>query len=153
MLRNYFPHALAKRRFLLAALVLAVNAAPVFAQEESVRMCVAERNFAVVLADTDAARAFAALLPLELEMAELNGNEKFAPLPQSLPARAHAPERIEAGDVMLYGADTVAVFYESFRSNYRYTRIGRVRDPHGLARALGRGDVRVRFSPERAQGC
>ena len=48
-------------------------------------MTVGEHRFAITLADTDAARAFAAQLPLTLDMAELNGNEKHADLSQALP--------------------------------------------------------------------
>ena len=109
-------------------------------------MQVGDQHFEIALADTEAARAFAALLPLALEMAELNGNEKYATLPQSLPSNAHPPGRIEAGDVMLYGTDTVVVFYESFRTGYRYTRLGRVRDAKNLAQALGTGSAQVRFA-------
>lgn len=39
-------------------------------------MTIGERRFAIILADTEAARAFAALLPLTLDMEELKGNEK-----------------------------------------------------------------------------
>lgn len=49
---------------------------------------------------------------------------------------------------MLYGRDTVVVFYESFESSYSYTRLGQVADPTGLEQALGRGGIRVMLSIE-----
>jgi quercetin dioxygenase-like cupin family protein len=109
-------------------------------------MTIGDRRFAITLADTEAARAFAARLPLSLDMAELNGNEKHADLAQPLPSVAIRPGTIRAGDVMLYGTKTVVVFYETFRSNYSYTRLGRVDDPSHLRAALGRGKARVSFS-------
>jgi len=109
-------------------------------------MTVGERRFAITLADNDAARAFAALLPLTLDMAELNGNEKHAELPRSLPANASRPGTIRNGDLMLYGSNTLVVFYLTFSSSYSYTRLGRVDDPAGLAEALGPRGVRVAFS-------
>jgi uncharacterized membrane protein YfcA len=47
---------------------------------------------------------------------------------------------------MLYGTNTVVVFYATFNSSYAYTRLGRVDDPAGLPQALGRRGVRVVFS-------
>lgn len=109
-------------------------------------MIVNERRFAITLTDNNTARAFATQLPLTLHMEELNGNEKHAKLPASLPANASRPGIIRAGDLMLYGTDTLVVFYSTFNSMYSYTRIGRVDDPTGLAETLGPGSAEVTFS-------
>ena len=109
-------------------------------------MTIGERRFSVTLADTDAARAFATRLPLTLDMAELNGNEKHADVSQALPTDAGRPGTIHNGDLMLYGSNTVVVFYKTFRSPYAYTRLGRVDDPDDLSRVLGRSSSRVVFS-------
>jgi hypothetical protein len=109
-------------------------------------MNVGEHRFAITLTDSDTARAFARLLPLTLEMSDLNSNEKFASLPDALPTHASTPGTLRNGDLMLYGTDTLVVFYLTFNSSYSYTRLGRVDDPVGLSQALGRRDVRVVFS-------
>ena len=109
-------------------------------------MTVGERRFAVTLADNAAARAFASRLPLTLDMSELNGNEKHAELRAALPANASRPGTIHNGDLMLYGTNTVVVFYDTFDSSYAYTRLGRVDDATDLPQALGRRGVRVVFS-------
>lgn len=107
---------------------------------------VGQHRFAVTLADTEAARAFAARLPLTLEMTDLNGNEKKFDLPTPLPAKASRPGTIRHGDLMLYGTNTVVLFYLTFDSAYAYTRLGRVDDPTSLAQALGPGDAKLAFS-------
>jgi quercetin dioxygenase-like cupin family protein len=109
-------------------------------------MTIGDRRFAVTLAATDAARALATRLPLSLDMAELNGNEKHADVAQPLPVETIRPGTIHAGDIMLYGTRTIVVFYETFRSNYSYTHLGHVDDADDLRAALGRGKVRVLFS-------
>jgi hypothetical protein len=109
-------------------------------------MTVGERRFAITLADNAAARAFAGMLPLALDMTELNGNEKHARLAKPLPTDASQPGTISNGDLMLYGKDTLVVFYLTFASSYSYTRLGRVDDPSGLASALGTRGVRVVFA-------
>ena len=111
-------------------------------------MTVGGRRFAITLADNAAARAFAAQLPLELDMRELNGNEKHAELRRALPSNASRPGTIRNGDLMLYGAITLVVFYATFDSSYSYTRIGRADEPGDLPEALGPGSVRVVFSAD-----
>ena len=115
-------------------------------EESRMWMTIGERRFAITLADTEAARAFAAILPLTLDMEELNGNEKKKELPGPLPTDASRPGTIRNGDLLLWGSRTVVVFYRTFESSYSYTRLGRVDDPSGLPQSLGRNDVRVTFS-------
>ena len=116
-------------------------------------MTVGTQRFAVTLEDNPTARAFVQLLPATFEMAELNGNEKHASLPRSLPTNAVRPGTIRTGDVLLYGNDTLVVFYETFRSSYSYTRIGRITESAGLAQALGPGNQRVAFRCPDATDC
>jgi len=47
---------------------------------------------------------------------------------------------------MLYGSKTLVVFYLTFNSSDRYTRLGRVDDPADLQSARGPGNVRIVFS-------
>src|SRR4051812_17487504 len=109
-------------------------------------MTVGERRFPITLADTEAARAFAAMLPLSIDMTDLNSNEKHGELPRALPTSASRPGTIRNGDLMLYGSRTLVVFYLTFNSSYSYTHLGRVDDPAELAQTLGSGSVRIEFS-------
>ena len=87
-------------------------------QKTAMTMKIGEQTFSIILMNNDTSRAFAALLPMELHMTELNGNEKYHYLMGPLPS---APERvghIEAGDIMLFGDDCVVVFYQSFDTPY-----------------------------------
>ena len=129
-------------------LIPGAGAASSQAEELRMWLTVGERRFAITVTDNAAARAFAAQLPLTLDMSELNGNEKHADLPKPLPANASRPGTIRNGDLMLYGADTLVIFYLTFQSSYSYTRLGRVDDPSALPQALGARGVRVVFSKD-----
>jgi hypothetical protein len=158
------PHVAQRRRCslrwaagLLGLLMLAsshasdkstAGVAPAQAKTHRIWMTVGERRFAVTLADTDAARAFADRLPLALPMTDLNANEKKFDLPNTLPSQPSQPGTIRNGDLMLWGANTVVLFYLSFVSPYAYTRLGRVDDPNGLAQVLGNSSVQVGFSAQ-----
>jgi hypothetical protein len=116
--------------------------------ERRIWMAVGERRFPITLADNEAARAFAAQLPLTLDMPDLNGNEKHVKLAKALPANASRPGTIRNGDLMLWGADTLVVFYLAFDSPYSYTRLGRINDAAALPQVLGQGQVRITFTKE-----
>lgn len=103
------------------------------------------QTFTATLLDSPTTRALLGRLPMTISMSELNGNEKYYYLPESLPTNSRRPGNIHAGDLMLYGSDCLVLFYESFSSGYSYTRLGTVDDPNGLAAALGSGSVKVIF--------
>jgi hypothetical protein len=104
---------------------------------------IGSREFTGTLFDNPTATAFRAMLPLTMNMTELNGNEKYFDLASSLPTNATNPGQIKAGDLLLYGSKTLVLFYESFSTSYRYTRLGKVDDPTGLAQATGSGNAVV----------
>jgi hypothetical protein len=118
------------------------------ASQESMRMRieVGPTTLSVTLSDNATARAFRAMLPFTLRMEDLNANEKHGRLPSSLPVNASDPRTIQEGDLMLYGTNTLVLFYKTFATSYEYTRLGRLDDPSALAAALPSGDVMVRFS-------
>jgi hypothetical protein len=109
------------------------------------RIRVGSDTFTATLFDNPTTTAFVARLPLTVTMTELNGNEKYYDLPQNLPTNAVNPSTIQAGDLLLYNANTLVLFYQTFSTSYRYTRMGRVDNLTGLATALGRGSVTVTF--------
>lgn len=102
-------------------------------------------SFSATLGDTRAASELAQRLPLTLDMAELNGNEKYCYLDEPLSVDSSRVGTIHAGDIMLFGDDCLVLFYETFTTGYSYTRIGRIDDPMGFAEALGTGSVIVSF--------
>lgn len=79
------------------------------------------------------------MLPLELNMSELNGNEKYAYLDKSLPTNSYNPKHINSGDVMLFGDNCLVIFYDSFNTSYSYTKIGHIDNLPNL----GNGSIKV----------
>lgn len=106
---------------------------------------VVSSTFTATLADNAAATALKALLPMTANMTEMNRNEKYYDLPNSLPTSASRPGTIQNGDLMLWGGSTLVLFYKTFSSSYSYTPLGRIANPSGLSAALGSGNVTVSF--------
>lgn len=109
------------------------------------QIIVGSRAFTGTLYTTEAAEMFQATLPLTVTMSDMNDNEKHCELPQSLPTSAARPGTIRNGDLMLYGSQTLVLFYKTFSSSYSYTRIGKMDNSSGLEAILGDGNVSVRF--------
>ncbi|MBD0278607.1 MAG: hypothetical protein ICV81_11700 [Flavisolibacter sp.] len=113
-----------------------------------VKITVGQIVFTATLFDNATAAAFKSRLPMTINMIELNGNEKYFDLPGNLPTNASNPGTIQSGDLMVYGANTLVLFYKTFSTSYSYTRLGRINDTTGLAAAVGSGNVSVTFELE-----
>ena len=134
---------------MIAALLLTAGCCDLVQKEiemnVAITVTVGDTSFPATLNDCPAARQLLTMLPLTLDMQELNGNEKYYYLDSDLAADSERMGSIQAGDLMLYGSDCLVLFYDSFSTPYSYTRLGAVDDPTGLAEALGRGNVTVTF--------
>ena len=66
-------------------------------------------------------------LPEIFTMNELNGNEKYYYLNSTMKnANSEAVGQVQKGDVMLFGSDCLVIFYDSFETEFRYTKIGHI---------------------------
>lgn len=101
--------------------------------------------FEIILEDNEIATAFSKLMPISMQMTELNGNEMFYILSNSLPANPQQVRNIQKGDVMLYGSNTVVLFYKSFSTSYSYTKIGRVSNLDDIELVIGKTSVLISF--------
>lgn len=128
---------------------------PIGGEEESImneefvskiNLVIQGEGFTATLEDNETSRAFISQLPLTITMNELNGNEKYYYLDESLPSQATSVSQIETGDLMLYGDDCLVLFYDTFKTSYRYTRIGKLDQIDQLKELVGNGTIEVSVS-------
>jgi len=110
-----------------------------------IKITVNSKTFTATLLDNNSAKAFKKMLPMTINMIDLNGNEKYYDLLNSIPTDASNPGIINNGDLMLYGSKTLVLFYKTFSTSYSYTKLGKIDDITGLASALGSGNVTITF--------
>lgn len=132
------------RRIFMAIVMIALTMQTM--AQTKINVSVGGKTFTATLENNATAQAFAALLPMTLNMSELNGNEKYNYLDTSLPTDSHQAGTISAGDLKLYGSSCVVLFYKTFQSGYSYTNLGRLDNPNDLAKAVGSGNATVTFS-------
>jgi hypothetical protein len=95
-----------------------------------ITITVGRQTFAAQLHDSKAARELRALLPLKINMKELNGNEKHGELPQNhLQKACFLLRKLTTGDILLWGNSTLVIFYQDFPTQYSYTDIGKISNP------------------------
>lgn len=105
-----------------------------------------EKKFLAELYENPTTTALVNRLPLEIEMNELNKNEKYYHFKDKLPSNSQKIDTIKIGDIMLYKDYSFVIFYKTFKTSYHYTPLGFIVDSTGLQDALGDGSVLVKIS-------
>ncbi len=106
----------------------------------TISITMGEDRISATLDDTPTAQAFAALLPLELELSDYHGIEKVADLPRAL-TKDGAPESYDPsiGDITYYAPwGNLAIFYEDFPEARGLIRLGEIK---GSIKPLLRDDA------------
>ena len=112
-----------------------------------INIIVQGQTFNISLEDNETAAALIDMLPMTINMTDVNRNEKYFVLPESIrKEEATKVETIHTGDLMCYGDAGLVLFYESFSTPYSYVPIGHMADITGFVKALGTGEVTVTLS-------
>lgn len=112
------------------------------------KITIGNDTFKALLVDNETTSALIQMLPLSLEMNELNGNEKYFHFSTNLPTQSFNPKTIHSGDLVLWGSNSFVLFYQTFSTSYAYTKLGHIEDTTNLAQALGKGTVKVKLELE-----
>ena len=131
-------------RLLVSVIILSTSTALAL-ETETMQIKIGDKEYSVVLNDNNTTKALRELLPMTVTMSEFNGNEKYYLLKNSLPSRPEHIGQIKSGDIMLFGDDSLVVFYKDFKTTYSYTRIGHIENAADLEQTLGRGSVTITF--------
>lgn len=125
-----------------------INSNSLIIDSTKMKITIGPAIFTATLNNNTTVKAFRAMLPLTINMRELNGNEKFYYFSTILPTYASKAGSIQAGDLMLYENNCLVLFYNGFNSSHTYTRLGHIDNTSGLVAALGAGNATIKFELE-----
>ena len=136
-----------KKKIVLALLIMCLflvvgcNKNKKLSEVSSMKVIINDKEYVMNLEDNNTVDDFIDLLPLNLNMSDLNDNEKYAYLDVNLKTNSYSPKEIKKGDVMLFGNNCIVIFYKSFSTSYSYTKIGHIDNLEDLDNK----DIIVRF--------
>lgn len=106
---------------------------------------IAGESFELILENNASAKVFAKLLPLELDMADVNGNEKFYLLADHLPRKEQCSCSIKTGDLLLCQTNELTFFYADCKTCFKYTYLGHIKDTTNFSKSMAGKNVTVVF--------
>ena len=94
----------------------------------NIKITIEDKEYMLNLENNETNKKLLDILPLEINMSDLNNNEKYYYLNDVLPTNASKIKDINKGDVYLYNNNCLVIFYKSFTTSYSYTYIGHIND-------------------------
>lgn len=113
-----------------------------------IKVIIGTKVFVATLFENETAKEFKKILPITLNMRDLNKNEKYFHFLKSFPMDKFSPKMINSGDLMLWNDNSLVLFYETFSTNYQYTKVGKIDNPNMLAQTLESDDIKITFDLE-----
>ena len=90
-----------------------------------IKIQIGDKKFTANLEDNEAAKEFAQMLPISVEMRDYGGFEKVGALGKTLASNDSQTTTV-VGDIVLYNSDQIVIFYGS--NSWSYTRLGHIDD-------------------------
>ena len=113
-----------------------------------IKLIIGTKVFVATLFENETAKEFKRMLPISLNMIDLNKNEKYFHFSKNFSMDKFSPKMINSGDLMLWNDNSLVLFYETFSTNYQYTKVGKIDNPNMLAQTLGSDNIKITFDLE-----
>ena len=106
---------------------------------------VKNKEYEAVLYDNSTTRELIKNFPITITMSDLHENEKYHNFSKRFPTSSENVGNVNKGDIMLFGDNCLVIFYKSFSTRYRYTKLGYIKNFGDLENSFGKGDVNITF--------
>lgn len=86
------------------------------------------KEYEAVLYDNYATRELIKNFPISITMNDLHENEKYYNFSKRFSTSNENVGNVNKGDIMLFGDNCLVIFYKSFSTHYRYTKLGYIKN-------------------------
>jgi len=112
---------------------------------QNIIITIKNKKYEAILYDNSTTKELIKKFPITITMSDLNGNEKYYNFSKSFSTSSENVANINKGDIMLFGDNCLVIFYKSFSTRYRYTKLGYIKNLEDLENSLGKGDIEITF--------
>ena len=142
ILNNY------RMRFILTFMLFFINCNAFGDNMQNIIITIKNKKYEAILYDNSTTKELIKKFPITITMSDLNGNEKYYNFSKSFPTSSENVANINKGDIMLFGDNCLVIFYKSFSTHYKYTKLGYIKNMEDLENSFGKGDIRITFEIE-----
>lgn len=139
ILNNY------RMRFILTFMLFFINCNAFGDNMQNIIITIKNKKYEAILYDNSTTKELIKKFPITITMSDLNGNEKYYNFSKSFSTSSENVANINKGDIMLFGDNCLVIFYKSFSTRYRYTKLGYTKNLEDLENSLGKGDIEITF--------
>lgn len=142
ILNNY------RMRFILTFMLFFINCNAFGDNMQNIIITIKNKKYEAILYDNSTTKELIKKFPITITMSDLNGNEKYYNFSKSFSTSSENVASINKGDIMLFGDNCLVIFYKSFSTHYKYTKLGYIKNTEDLENSFGKGDISITFEIE-----
>ena len=142
ILNNY------RMRFILTFMLFFINCNAFGDNMQNIIITIENKKYEAILYDNSTTKELIKKFPITITMSDLNGNEKYYNFSKSFTTSSENVANINKGDIMLFGDNCLVIFYKSFSTRYKYTKLGYIKNTEDLENSFGKGDINITFEIE-----
>lgn len=142
ILNNY------RMRFILTFMLFFINCNAFGDNMQNIIITIENKKYEAILYDNSTTKELIKKFPITITMSDLNGNEKYYNFSKSFSTSSENMANINKGDIMLFGDNCLVIFYKSFSTHYKYTKLGYIKNTEDLENSFGKGDISITFEIE-----
>ncbi|CCY78779.1 cyclophilin-like fold protein [Brachyspira aalborgi] len=132
-------------QFILTFMLFFINCNAFGDNMQNIIITIKNKKYEAILYDNSTTKELIKKFPITITMSDLNGNEKYYNFSKSFSTSSENVANINKGDIMLFGDNCLVIFYKSFSTRYRYTKLGYIKNLEDLENSLGKGDIEITF--------